>query len=161
MILFLCLSVSFVVSCNKEDVQPTTTINEGEHTFLEVGETAYFEAGDFEIVFGALVEDTRCYVGEPCFRAEYATVRLYVVINGVTTNFEICTRKIASLNLENTFVHNNVEFKLVDVTPYPVEYVEPIIIADGCNVSTPTVEIEPYKINLVINSLATPETDLN
>lgn len=110
------MAVLAIYSCDKESMPGQAT--PGQAFELELGESAFFNKGDFKIFFSQMLGDNRCPTSIECMRAGEAKVKVLVQKSGkVVTSFELGTKPVESIANAVAFEDFNIQLK--DVRPYP------------------------------------------
>jgi len=128
--LFVAL-VSMAASCDKEN---KGRFNLGESFELSHGERGDCTCGALSATFTNVVEDSRCPSDVTCVWAGRVIVTLEVELSGAPQ-----TITLSSENNENQVTVGGYLITMGEVTPYPV--------------STATIQLHEYKVNLTITQL--------
>lgn len=103
----------FIIACEGE------TLVLGEDYELQLGETVNFQAGNFDIRFDEVLEDSRCPLGVECGWEGRARVQLMILEGTDSTDIELITYNSANLDSMETAEYQDYLIELKEVNPYP------------------------------------------
>lgn len=109
--------IIFFNSCKKEKNIDAVT---GENTIAEGQCLVNVKGQSMKICFDGLEQDSRCPVNAFCISRGVAVVKLTVTYPGASVTFNLADIKGLSVYANDTTI-NNVNIKLINVTPWPGE----------------------------------------
>jgi len=117
---YLCLTIFFLGSCQKEECSPSIKNIELEQSVtLCPGNSAILDSEDFKITFLNISEDSRCPTGATCIWEGRAVAQLLIESGNEMINDSISTLRNKEFLPPDTIVVFGRKIKLVDVSPYP------------------------------------------
>jgi len=114
-ILYVCLLglLTVIIACETEGIVL------GEDYELQLGETVNFQAGNFDIRFDEVLEDSRCPIGVECGWEGRAIIKLLIAEGSDSTDIQLITYNSINLDSMLTVEYQDYLIELIEVNPYP------------------------------------------